>query len=181
MGGRFVLLRLALRSLWSRRGLVVMTALAIAVSVGLLLTVEKLRGSARASFFAAISNTDIIVGARSGEVQLLLYSVFRMGAPTRNMSWESYQDVAAHPNVKWIVPISLGDSHRGFRVLGTTNAYYEHYRYRLGARLKFAAGGRPEDLFDAVIGADVAQKLGYAVGDKIIVAHGIWRDRSGAT
>ena len=168
-----IILRLALQSLRNRALTAFLTVLAIAFSVMLLLGVEKVRTGARQSFADTISGTDLIVGARSGSIQLLLYSVFRIGNATNNMTWQSYDDIAKRPEVAWIVPMSLGDSHRGFRVLGTTPAYFEHYKYRQGQVLKFAGGKPFADLFDAVLGADVAAALGYRVGDPIIVAHGL--------
>jgi putative ABC transport system permease protein len=168
-----MILRLAVGSLLARALTVGMTVLAIALSVALFLGVEKVRTGARASFADTISGTDLIVGARSGSVQLLLYSVFRIGNATNNVTWQSYQDIAARPEVDWIVPISLGDSHRQFRVMGTTQEFFERYKYRGGRSLDFAAGHGLEDLYDAVIGADVAQSLGYSVGDPIVVAHGL--------
>ncbi len=168
-----MILRLAFASLWARVLTVGMTILAIALSVALFLGVEKVRTGAKASFADTISGTDLIVGARSGSVQLLLYSVFRIGNATNNVSWESYQEIAARPDVDWIVPISLGDSHRQFRVMGTTTAFFEHYKYRQGRALQTAQGTIMDDLFDAVIGADVAATLGYSVDDPIVVAHGL--------
>lgn len=165
--------RLALQSLRNRWMTALLTVLAIAFSVMLLLGVEKVRTGARASFANTISGTDLIVGARSGAIQLLLYAVFRIGNATNNVSWQSYQDIAARPEIAWIVPLSLGDSHRGFRVMGTTRGFFEHYRYRQNRGLVFRAGAPFDDLFDAVIGADVAAALGYRVGDSIVVAHGI--------
>lgn len=167
-----IVVRLALQSLRNRWFTALLTVLAIALSVILLLGVEKVRTSARQSFADTISGTDLIVGARSGSLQLLLYSVFRIGNATNNITWISYQDIARQPEVAWIVPLSLGDSHRGFRVLGTTPDYFTHYRYRRTHALQFSAGYQFRDLFDAVIGADVASELGYKVGDPIIVAHG---------
>jgi putative ABC transport system permease protein len=120
--------RLALRSLGNRRLTAILTILSIGLSVALLLGVEKVRSGARESFANTISGTDLIVGARGGGVQLLLYSVFRIGNASNNITWKSFQDVAARPEVAWIVPLSLGDSHRGFRVLGTTRDYFERYR-----------------------------------------------------
>ncbi len=151
----------------------VLTVLAIAVSVMLLLGVEKVRTGARSSFANTISGTDLIIGARSGDLQLLLYSVFRIGNATNNMTYESYRDIAADDAIDWIVPLSLGDSHRGFRVMGTTRDYFEHYRYRRDRHLTFADGEPFDDLFDAVLGSDVAAALGYQLGDPIIVAHGL--------
>lgn len=168
-----MILRLAIASLLARALTVGMTILAIALSVALFLGVEKVRTGARASFADTISGTDLIVGARSGSVQLLLYSVFRIGNATNNVTWESYQDIAARPDVDWIVPISLGDSHRQFRVMGTTTGFFDHYKYRQGRSLTMADGAIMDDLFDTVIGSDVAAALGYGVGDPIVVAHGL--------
>ena len=168
-----MILRLAIGSLAARALTVAMTVLAIALSVALFLGVEKVRTGAKASFADTISGTDLIVGARSGSVQLLLYSVFRIGNATNNVTWESYQDIAARPEVDWIVPISLGDSHRQFRVMGTTNDFFARYKFRADRGLTIADGVLMADLFDTVIGADVARTLGYKVGDPIVVAHGI--------
>ena len=168
-----MILRLAIGSLLARALTVGMTVLAIALSVALFLGVEKVRTGAKASFADTISSTDLIIGARSGLVQLLLYSVFRIGNATNNVTWESYLDIAARPEVEWIVPISLGDSHRQFRVMGTSVDFFERYKYRQGRGLEIAEGVVMDDLFDAVIGADVATTLGYSVGDPIVVAHGL--------
>ena len=168
-----IVLRLALQSLRNRWVTALLTVLAIAVSVVLLLGVEKIRTGARQSFADTISGTDLIVGARSGSLNLLLYSVFRIGNATNNVSWQSYQDIVARPEVGWVVPLSLGDSHHGFRVLGTTGDYFSHYRFRQTHGLTFRAGGPFHDLFDAVVGADVAAALGYRVGDPIVVSHGL--------
>ncbi len=167
------LIRLACLSLKSRALTVGLTSFAIALSVVLFLGVEKLRTGARSSFADTISGTDLIMGARSGGVQLLLYSVFRIGNATNNVTWESYQDIASRPEIAWAVPISLGDSHRQFRVMGTTPEYFQRYRYRGDRALTFEQGEQMHDLFDAVVGADVAAQLNYEVGDPIVVAHGL--------
>jgi putative ABC transport system permease protein len=168
-----MLLRLVWRSLANRRVTALLTVLAVAASVALLLGVEKVRTGARESFADTITGTDLIVGSRAGDVQLLLYAVFRIGNATANVTWLSYEDIAARPEVAWTVPLSLGDSHKGFRVLGTNNDYFRHYRYRRGQGLAFAAGGPFRDLFDTVLGADVAERLGYRLGEPIVVTHGI--------
>jgi putative ABC transport system permease protein len=166
-------LQLALRSLWNRRVTAFLTVASIAVSVALLLGVQKLRTSAREGFANTVSGVDLVVGARSGPLNLLLYSVFRVGDATANVSWASYQKIAHHPDVEWTIPISLGDSHRGFRVLGTNDEYFRHYRFAGGRALQFSEGGAFRDLYDAVLGADVARSLGYQLGDSIVIAHGL--------
>jgi putative ABC transport system permease protein len=170
---RFPILTLAARSISNRAGTALLTILTVAISVTLFLTVEKVRHGARASFENTISGVDLIVGARSSAVNLLLYSVFHIGDATNNITWDSYQIVDNAPGVAWTVPISLGDSHRGYRVVGTTPAYFEHYRYGGGRALTFVEGAPFSGLFDAVMGAEVARALGYEVGQEIVVAHGM--------
>ncbi|MBX2973738.1 MAG: hypothetical protein KF797_11580, partial [Flavobacteriales bacterium] len=118
------LLPLALASLWNRRLTAGLTVIVVALSVSLLLGVERLRNDARESFASTVSRTDLIVGARSGPVQLLLYSVFHIGDATNEVSWPAVQRIAARQEVAWVVPLSLGDSHRGFRVVGTTPDFF---------------------------------------------------------
>ena len=168
-----MIFKLARASLMARLMTVTLTILSIALSTALFLGVERVRTGTKASFADTISGTDLIIGARSGSVQLLLYSVFRIGNATNNMSWQSYQHIGDQDEVNWIVPISLGDSHGAFRVMGTTKAFFDHYHFRGGQSLTLAQGQYFDDLFDAVIGADVAKALGYKVGSPLVIAHGI--------
>lgn len=164
---------LAARSIWARRYTALLTILSIATAVLLFLAVENLRQSARASFERTISGTDLIVGARSSPVNLILYSVFQIGDPTNNITWETYEDIAARPDVGWAVPISLGDTHRGYRVVGTTKAYFERYKYADDLELTFEDGQPFEDLFDTVLGAQVARELGYDMETTLTLSHGL--------
>lgn len=163
---------LAWKSLINRWPTAFLAVLAIAMSVALILTVEKIRRDARNSFTQTVSGTDLIVGARSGAIQLLLYSVFRIGSATNNISWESVEDIRDRSGIKWIIPISLGDSHKGFRVVGTNHDYFKHYRYGSKSALVFREGQAFDDVFDAVIGSQVAAQLGYQVHDTLVAAHG---------
>jgi putative ABC transport system permease protein len=166
------LLPLAARSLWNRRTTAGLTVLSIAISVALLLSVRQLSEQARTAFASTISGTDLIVGARSGDINLLLYSVFHLGNATNNVSWSLYERLARHRQVAWAVPLALGDSHRGYRVLGTNDSYYQHYRFGNDRQIKFTAGQAPADLYETVLGAEVARALGYELGQQIVIAHG---------
>ena len=174
------LLHLAARSAWNRRGTLSLVVLSIALATALLLSLEGLRRDIRASFAHAVSGTDLVVGARTGPVQLMLYAVFRVGGATNNISMDSVRAVAAHRAVAWTVPLSLGDSHRGHPVLGTTAAYFEHFAYGDRQRLAMAEGrpfsGTLDGLYEAVIGAEVAQALGYRVGTRLTLTHGMGGD-----
>lgn len=167
------LLILAARSAWNRRLTLGMTLVAVTLSVTLLLGVERIRHDAREGFSHSVSGTDLIVGARTSPVQLMLYAVFRIGEATNNMRWQSYLDLKLNPAVAWAVPLSLGDSHRGFPVLGTNASYFDHFRYGDDRALGFKEGQPFKGVFDAVLGADVADQLGYKLGDRIVLTHGI--------
>jgi len=164
---------LAIRSAWNRRLTLGLTLIAVTLSVTMLLGVERLRVEARESFAQSVSGTDLIVGARTSPVQLMLYSVFRIGEATNNIRWASYQALANHPAVAWSIPLSLGDSHHGFPVLATSTAYFEHFRYGDSQSLIFVSGKPFAEVFHAVVGAEVAERLNYRLGDPIVLSHGM--------
>ena len=168
-----MLLKLTFNSLYARLLTVAMTVFAISLSLMLYMSVEKLRTSAYTSFTDTISQTDLIVGARTSSVQLLLYSVFRIGNATNNITWESYEDVIDRKEVAWSVPISLGDSHKGFRIMGTNSEFFKRYKFRGGQSIELEQGKNLDDLYDVIIGAGVAEKLNYSVGTPLIVSHGL--------
>jgi putative ABC transport system permease protein len=166
-------IRLVFASISNRRVIACLTALSVALSVFLFASVEKLRDGARLSFTHTVSGTHIVAGARSGQIPLLLFSLFHLGSPTSNVSYASYLKYRKHPAVEWALPLSIGDSHRGFRVVGTSPALIKHYRYRDGQRLTLAEGSYSLARFKAVLGSTVARELGYKVGAPIILTHGI--------
>ncbi len=166
-------LNVAWHSLLNRKYTVLLTLISVAISTFVLLGVEHIRHEAKESFSKTVSGVDLIVGARTGQLNLLLYAVFRMGNATNNIAWESYRELAANPMVAWTIPVSLGDSHRGYRVMGTTEDYFTHFSFGQNTPLSFTQGRAFAQLFDVVIGAEVANKLGYRVDDEIILAHGL--------
>ena len=151
----------------------VLTLMAMTVSIFVLLAVEHIRYQAKESFANTVSGVDLIVGSRTGSLNLLLYSVFRIGSPTNNISWQAYEDIRSNPQVKWALPIALGDSHKGYRVMGTSRDYFEFFSYGNRHKLQLAEGKVFDHLFDVVLGSDVAKKLGYSIGDRLVLSHGI--------
>ena len=166
------LLTIAWASAWHRRFALSLVVLSLALSTFLLLMVERVRHDVRENFSNAVSGTDLIVGARGSAVQLLLYSVFRIGQPTQTMEHRSVLALQQDPAVRWVVPISLGDTHRGYPVVATTTAYFDHVRYGPRLEMSMREGRRFEAVFDAVLGADVAQQLGYRLGQRLVLRHG---------
>ncbi len=166
-------INLALRSLWARKMTALLTIISIAAAIFLFVAVENLRQGARTSFEQTLSDTDVIVGARSSPIALVLYSVFQIGDPTNNVTWESYKEISTRADVAWAVPISLGDTHKGYRVIGTTADYFKHYKYADKQNLAFARGEEFNDLFDVVLGAQTARELGYELGQSLTLSHGL--------
>lgn len=176
------LLLLASRSAWSRKGSLLLLLLSVITSTCLLLGIDLARQSAKASFSNAVAGTDLIVGAQTSPVSLLLYSVFRIGQATRNVPYAEFERLEQDPRVKSALPIALGDSYRGFAVVGTKAAYFDSFLYGARQNLQFAQGrafenysvGKPAAvLFEAVLGAEVAARLKHTVGDKIALSHGM--------
>ncbi len=168
-----IFLKLALKSLRNRLFSTTLTVFSIALSVTLLLIVERAKHAAEDGFTQSISKTDLIVGARSGPLQLVLYTVFNMGNATHNISYKTYLEIQKNPVVSWTIPYSLGDGHQGFRVVGTTADFFMHYHYRGENSVSLAQGKIFAGLWDVVIGSEVARSLKYKLDDKIIVEHGV--------
>ena len=164
---------LAKKSLLNRRLSTSLTVFSMVLSLILLMTVERIKRAAQDGFTQSISGVDLIVGARSGPLQIILYSVFNIGQATQNVSIESYNEIKSRPDVEWTVPYSLGDGHRGFRVVATNQDFFKYYQFRSKEKIELADGAVFKDYFDVVIGADVAKQLQYKVGSPVIVAHGV--------
>ena len=164
---------LAFKSSWNRKSSVLLTLFTIAISVMLLLSIERVRQEAKSSFANTISGTDLIVGARTGDIQLLLSSVFRIGHANNAVQWQSYKYIKQQRGVAWTIPISLGDSHKGHAVLGTDSSYFTHFRYGKKQTLAFAHGRAFHNGREVVLGSDVAKKLNYHLDEQIVISHGM--------
>jgi len=165
--------RLALQSLRSRLLTTSLTIASIALSVTLLVGIENVRAGVRESFAGTIRGTDLIVGARGGTLQVLLSTVFGIGSPSGSVKIATFERWKAHPAVKWAVPYSLGDSHRGFRVVGTNAEFFERYHFRQNSSVTFATGHVIVSDSDVVIGSEVADRLRYTIGTHVVVTHGM--------
>lgn len=168
-----MLIKLAIKSLLDRKGSVILSIVSMAISIFVLLGVEHIRHQTKQSFSNSVSGIDLIVGAKTSNLNLLLYSVFRIGSPTNNISWKSFEKIKSNKNVKWAIPLSLGDSHKGYRVLGTSSEYFKYFSYNQQQYLTFSDGEPFEQVLEVVLGAEVARKLNYSLGDELVLAHGI--------
>lgn len=164
---------LTFKSIKNRKFTSFLCVLSIALSVTLFLGIERIRNGARDGFTNTISKTDLIVGAKGGPLQLLLYTVFHIGQAVNNIQWSTYNEISQDRQVEWSIPISLGDAYRGYRVVGTNENFYQHYRFRGDHKVEFNQGVIPTDTFDVVLGSEVAKRFKHAVGDPIVLSHGL--------
>lgn len=163
---------LAFKSLLNRKLTFFITLFSIAISITLILGVQALKDETKTSFMKSISGTDLIIGSRGASSQLLLSSVFHIGNTVNIMKYNSFKEISQLPAVDWAVPISLGDSHKGYTVIATELDFFDHFSYANKQSLTVASGEISKDMFAVVIGADVAKKLNYSIGDEIIMTHG---------
>lgn len=169
-------LSLAIKSLLHRKQTVGLTVLSLALSIFLILSVEKLRQAAEDGFTQTISQTDLIVGARTGPTNLVLATVFNRGTFANNLKESTYEKWKANPAVEWTIPLVLGDGHRGYRVVGTTEDFYKHYHYQGQQGLVLFQGSWSVGVKDVVVGAEVARTLNYSLGHKVVIDHGVTRE-----
>lgn len=162
----------AFKSVLSRKVSVGLLIVSIGLSTMLMVGIYNITTTVKDNFTKSVSGTDLIVGAKTGDIQLLLYSIFHIGMPSQLMSWESYQFINNHPKVSWTIPFSLGDFHRGYSVVATTSMFFKHYMYSKNNALTFRFGNGFQAADDVVLGADVARSLGYEIGDQIGLSHG---------
>jgi len=167
------LFRLAFKSLINRKVTSLLCLFSITLSVLLFLSIEKVRKGAREGFMNTIGQTDLLVGAKGSPLQLLLYTVFHLGQAVNNIRYSSFETIKKNPMVDWAVPISLGDSYKGHRVVATNTDFFKHYRFRGDQGLSFAMGKMGIEVFDVVLGASVAKKFQFKLNDKIVVSHGL--------
>ena len=164
---------LVFKSFRNRKFVSLLSVISISLSLSLFLMVEKMRDEIENSFTNSISNADLIVGARSGSLQLLLYSIFHMGSPTNNITYKTYEEIKSNPVVDWTIQLSLGDSYKGHRVVGTTYDFFKHYQFHGDQHLKMSDGRWNENLYDVVIGSQIAKELKLKLGDEIVLSHGL--------
>ena len=167
---KFTLVIQSLLNRWLSCLLIILT---LAFSISLFFTVSRIQESVRSSFQNTISGVDSVVAARGGDLQILLNSVFLIGEPNSTIRWGTFKDITDNNKMNWAVPITLGDSHKGYRVIGTTNNYFKEIKYSSGKNIEFLSGNSFNDVFDVVLGNAVANKLKYNLGAEIIITHGL--------
>lgn len=170
---------LALRSLRQRLLSTLLTAFGVALGVGLVVFVTSVRSSSHTAFVDAARGCDVVVsGKGTTSFAAVMNAVFHVDKPVDTVPVARWRELEADPRVLHAVPSVVGDVFRGFRVVGTTSAFFDAMAGGDGRPLKasLAPGGRvfPDDeSFEAVVGAFAAARTGLALGTKFTVTHGL--------
>ena len=156
------------------------TALSIALGVGLWMAVWVVKEQSQATFAGANLGFDAVLGARGSKLQLVLNAVFHLEASPGNLQWDDVLQVQKAAGVEAAVPLAVGDNFRGWRLVGTTPDFFQHAEPAPGQRFTVRAGGRPFEAGrqEALVGSVAAQRLGLKPGDTFHPSHGLAHDES---
>ena len=166
-------IKLAIQSALSRKASLLIIVFSAAISVTILLAVFKIRDDTKTSFTNAISGVDLVVGGKGSPTELILHSIFHIGRPTSLVPGSAIKEIESISQVKWLVPLQLGDSYRSYPVIGTTTDFFQQIRAQNKA-LAFSSGhsfggGNQREV---VLGANVARQFKHQLSDKITLSHG---------
>ena len=161
------LLALSWRYLWSRPLTAALNLLLLSLGLATVTLVLLVSDQIDRAFERDLAGIDLVVGAKGSPMQLILTGVFHIDAPTGNIPLAEVQALQTDPRVAQLIPLSLGDSFRGFRIVGTSLDYLAHYGVSL------AQGTAWGGAMQAMVGADVAQATGLRIGAQFLGAHGL--------
>ena len=160
-------LSLAWRYLWSRPLGAALNLLLLSLGLASITFLLLLGHQLQRAFERDLAGIDLVVGAKGSPLQLILSGVLHLDVPTGNVPLQAVQALEQNPLVASVIPISLGDSFRGFRIVGTSHAYPAHYQASL------AQGSLWQAPMQAVLGASAARALGLQVGSSFVGSHGL--------
>ncbi|MCA1031221.1 ABC transporter permease [Bacillus timonensis] len=167
------ILTFTLRSLKGRKTNVIFTVLAIMIAVGLTLSVLMISSSVENGVKEQAGSYDLVVGAEGSPMQLVLNSLVYLDTPTGNIPYEIYENLMTDERVLRVVPLALGDSYRGFPIIGTNQDFFLPFREGLPERFHLTEGKWFSATGEVVLGAEVAKAGSFSVGDTFHGNHGI--------
>jgi putative ABC transport system permease protein len=160
-------LRWAWQFLWSRPLAAALNLLLLSLGLASITLVLLVNHQIQQAFARDLAGIDVVVGAKGSPLQLILSGVFQIDTPTGNVPLAEVQALQANPQVAKLIPISMGDSFKGYRIIGTTPDYLSHYAGVM------ASGAMWQAPMQAVLGAKVARDTGLRVGDGFVGSHGL--------
>ncbi|MSO51785.1 MAG: ABC transporter permease [Acidobacteria bacterium] len=169
------LLLIVRRSLCQHALSTAVTALAVALASGLVMSVFSINRQTYDAFTGGNAGFDAVLGARGSQLQLVLNSIFHLETSPGNIPWRLYQTIKADPGVELAVPYAVGDNFHGYRIVGTSEEMFTKFQYQQGKTFQPLPGGRffSETAQEAVVGNVVADRMNLKIGDVINPYHGL--------
>ena len=169
--------KVAWRSIRQRALVSTLTVLSMGLGVALIVAVLVVYGVVDQSFHRGAEGYDLIVGAKGGREQLVLNTVFYLSQPIGNIPYSFYEELTEGKyaaDVETAIPVCMGHSYQGFRVVGTVPEMFTDLKYQGDKSYEFASGEnfKTKNPFDTVVGAIAAAKAGLAVGETFRAVHG---------
>jgi putative ABC transport system permease protein len=163
------LFALSWKNLFSKPLSLALSLVLFALGVGLISLLLLVNRQLEEKFEKNLAGIDLVIGAKGSPLQLILSSMYHVDAPTGNIPIQEVRPFLnpRHPFIKTAVPLSLGDSYKGYRIVGTTSAFFQVYGAETGMGKMF------EKPMEAVVGANVAEALGLSIGDSFFSSHGL--------
>lgn len=163
----------SVKSLWARRALYFWVLISFALSSALVFFSFQFKNSVQKSFSGGASGVDLVIGAKTSEFNLVMFSLFNLGQPTANITLQDFILLEDSKDVEWAIPLVRGDSFKGFSVIGTNEKFFQHFRDASKSPLKMNEGDWFAIEVEAVLGAEVAKATGLKLGEEVIVSHGL--------
>ncbi len=160
-------LYIAWRNLGLKKLQTALSLILLAFGVGLVSLLMLTEKQLSDTFDRNIQDIDLVLGAKGSPLQLILANVYHVDAPTGNIRLADAEKVIRHPYIDEGIPLAYGDNYRGFRIVGSTSAYTDHYD------AVWESGRDIEAPFEVVVGARVAESTGLKLGDGFFSSHGL--------
>ncbi|WP_067147884.1 ABC transporter permease [Pseudotamlana agarivorans] len=159
--------KLSFKNMQSKALFTLLSVLAFALSIALLLGVQQIEHGLKQHTENSLGQIDLVVGAKGSPLQLVLSAVLHMDNPTGNISYTEALRMAKNPMIKTAVPISYGDNYKGYKIVGTQQEFTAFYK------AKIHNGIWPKNPMEVVLGATVAKRLKLRIGDSFLSSHGL--------
>jgi putative ABC transport system permease protein len=158
---------IASKNFWQKKEFNSLSVVLMALAVGIIIITATVARFLEQNLASNSKGIDLVVGAKGSPLQLILSAVYQVDAPTGNIALAEAQKLMKHPLVKKAIPLAMGDSYLGYRLVGTNAQYYQHYQ------LTLAQGKLPEGAFEVALGHEVAQKTKLSIGTSFESTHGM--------
>ncbi len=172
---------LVIKNILQRKFSVFLTVISVSLGVALIASTLAIKHEVEKNFNQSNVGYEMIVGAKGSAMQLVLNTVFMLGDPVGNISFDVYDSLRNDRRVALALPYALGDNYRGFKIVGSTDELFSDFQYKVGQTFSFREGSsfEPHSNFQAVLGHETAKSTGLKIDDQFVATHGLQESGEG--